>query len=199
MKTIMMKLNFTAPVVILLFASIGATSCISAFNVPIAVARSTTTAVKSNSLFPVQPKGQIQKNDNGGMSIRKVRHFQFDTAANAFHNSSSSTALSSPISYTPNNDDKKEEKLSIFTFKTPYGYLNPYGFYCGLASMILGIPWYLSMAFCQLLYKITNDKVDKLKRLPTFFTHCWAIATLVITLNTPKIEGYEHLKKFYKE
>jgi len=176
-----MKLD---PRVLSLVFLVSAT-CTSAFTIPSSRPNST---VKSTSLFPA-PRGSIKKSDNGISNS----HYQPSVAKSTTAVNASSSALS------PANGDDKEEKLGLFTFKTPYGYLNPYGIYYGLTSILLGIPWYFAITFCQLLYKITNNKVDKMKRLPTFFSHCWGITLLRLTGNFPKVEGYEHLRKFYKE
>jgi hypothetical protein len=62
---------------------------------------------------------------------------------------------------------KKEEwkrlrkEGGIFTFNTPVGALNPFAIYYGLTSIILGIPWFISLKFCQLMYFVTRGRFDK--------------------------------------
>jgi len=87
----------------------------------------------------------------------------------------------------------------IFTFKTKYGYLNPFAIYYGLTSILLGLPWFVVLTMTQIMYKITNSKWDKMKRLPIFFSQIWGQMLLSLTGCRPEIEGKEILETFYKE
>lgn len=87
----------------------------------------------------------------------------------------------------------------IFTFKTKYGYLNPYAIYYGITSILLGLPWFIVLTMTQIMYKITNNKWDKMKRAPIFFSQIWGHVLLKLTGSIPEIEGKDILKKFYKE
>ena len=63
---------------------------------------------------------------------------------------------------------KKEEhrKLirkegGLFAFDTKYGALNPYSIYYGFLAIFLGIPWFLALTICDVLYKITGNRFDR--------------------------------------
>ena len=90
-------------------------------------------------------------------------------------------------------------KGGFLSFKTKLGYLNPFAIYYGLTSILLGIPWFVVLTMCQFMYKITNNKWDKMKRVPIFFSHIWGFLLLKLTNCTPEIEGLDILEKFYKE
>jgi hypothetical protein len=49
------------------------------------------------------------------------------------------------------------------------------------------------------MYKITNNKWDKMKRVPIFFSHIWGYLLLRLTNCMPEVEGLDILEKFYKE
>lgn len=49
----------------------------------------------------------------------------------------------------------------FLTFNTPIGALNPFAVYYGLISLLLGIPWFVSLKLCQLLYWVTRGKLDQ--------------------------------------
>lgn len=114
-------------------------------------------------------------------------------------NASSSAGLSA-------KDQKKKERMEkirkeggIFAFNTKYGALNPFGIYYGLMAILLGIPWYIGLTACQLLYFVTRNKVDKFRRFPTFLSHVWGVTLMHLTRNYPKMENYDILRNFYKE
>ncbi len=95
--------------------------------------------------------------------------------------------------------EEKSEGKGLFTFKTKYGYLNPFAIYYGFVSIFFGIPWYFALKFSQLFYWITGGRFDKLRLLPVFFSTCWGNLLLRFTRSYPKVENYEILEKFYKE
>ena len=109
---------------------------------------------------------------------------------------SASSAALTPPGASGNNDSSSPGFLG---FKTKYGYLNPYAIYYGATSILLGIPWFIALNFCQLLYKITGNKLDKLRRLPIFFSQVWGVALMRLTGSNPKVVGRDILNKFYKE
>ena len=90
-------------------------------------------------------------------------------------------------------------KGGFLSFKTKLGYLNPFAIYYGLTSILLGIPWFVVLTMCQFMYKITNNKWDKMKRVPIFFSHIWGYLLLRLTNCMPEVEGLDILEKFYKE
>jgi len=97
------------------------------------------------------------------------------------------------------SSDKDKEGGGFLSFKTKYGYLNPFAIYYGLTSILLGLPWFVALNMCQVLYAVTRSKVDKLKRLPTFFSHVWGILLLRLTRSYPEVVNQDKLDKFYKE
>lgn len=103
----------------------------------------------------------------------------------------SATALSPP--------EDSSSGGGFLSFKTKYGFLNPYAIYYGVTSILLGLPWFVVLTMCQGMYKITNNKWDKMKRFPTFFSHIWGFLLLRLTRSHPKIENPEVLEKFFKE
>ncbi len=79
--------------------------------------------------------------------------------------SSSSTGSSSTS--VPVKEIKKKKTLKElraeggpFTFNTPIGALNPFAIYYGLLSLALGLPWYIALKSCQLMYFVTRGRVD---------------------------------------
>jgi 1-acyl-sn-glycerol-3-phosphate acyltransferase len=142
--------------------------------------RTTTNAVtKSSSLFP-QPKSRAQQQQLSSSSLL-------------------SAALSPPSS---SNDSDSEGfntgKVGWFSFKTKFGYLNPYAIFYGVTSILLGIPWFIALNLCQLMYAI-SDKFDKMKWYPSLFSHMWGVALMNLTRSNPKITGQEILDKFMSE
>lgn len=126
-----------------------------------------------------------------------------------FHNPSSSlfpkrktpsfqalTASSAAITPPTSDDDYSK---GVFTFKTKYGYLNPFAIYHGVTSILLGIPWFIALNICQLFYKLTNNKFDKLRVMPVYASMIWGSLLLKLTRSMPHVEGREILEKFYKE
>eukprot|EP00429_Kryptoperidinium_foliaceum_P026601 CAMPEP_0176153418 /NCGR_PEP_ID=MMETSP0120_2-20121206/78372_1 /TAXON_ID=160619 /ORGANISM="Kryptoperidinium foliaceum, Strain CCMP 1326" /LENGTH=338 /DNA_ID=CAMNT_0017490477 /DNA_START=129 /DNA_END=1145 /DNA_ORIENTATION=- len=83
------------------------------------------------------------------------------------------------------------------TINTPIGALNPFALYYGFVSLLLGLPWLISLKACQLMYWITRGKFDPKRRLPVFFSHVWGVAVLKLTRSYPEWEGLDKLKKFY--
>jgi len=87
----------------------------------------------------------------------------------------------------------------MFTFKTKYGYLNPFAIYYGVTSILLGLPWFVVLTMCQILYKVTNGRWDKMKAVPIFFSTMWGNLLLRFTRSYPVIENKDILDKFFKE
>lgn len=143
-----------------------------AFN-GVSTPRSAIATKKSNSLFP-QPRE---------MRIATQRTPSSLTAAAAALNPSRA----------------KNTDGGFLAFKTKYGYLNPFAIYYGVTSILLGIPWFIALNLCQLLYAITGNRADKFKRLPTFFSQLWGETLMKLTRSTPVIEGKEILQKLKRE
>lgn len=102
---------------------------------------------------------------------------------------------------SPVDDSSPSSSMSkgLFTFKTKYGYLNPFAIYYGLTSILLGLPWFAVLTLCQIMYKITNNAWDKMRRFPIFFSHVWGVLLLRLTRSYPTVQGMDILDKFYKE
>lgn len=149
---------------------------VSAFTTPLST--SPPKLAKSASLFP-EPRGSSQTNYNS--------------------KSTTSVSASAAISSDDSSDTSSSNYKGLFTFKTKYGYLNPFAIYYGLTSILLGLPWFVALTACQLFYKITGNRVDKFRRIPSFVSQIWGIALLRLTRSYPKVEGREILDKFYKE
>eukprot|EP00558_Chaetoceros_sp_UNC1202_P010694 CAMPEP_0197236404 /NCGR_PEP_ID=MMETSP1429-20130617/3513_1 /TAXON_ID=49237 /ORGANISM="Chaetoceros sp., Strain UNC1202" /LENGTH=239 /DNA_ID=CAMNT_0042695173 /DNA_START=157 /DNA_END=876 /DNA_ORIENTATION=- len=109
-----------------------------------------------------------------------------------------SKTLTSATTLSPSDGESSDEKRGIFTFKTKYGYLNPFAIWYGFVAILLGLPWFVALTCCQLMYKVSK-KLDTFKRVPTFFSQIWGTWLLRLTGSCPKIEGKDILKKFYKE
>jgi hypothetical protein len=117
--------------------------------------------------------------------------------------------MSAAAAIIPENEGNESERSKAtvpvrsqggpLSFSTKYGALNPYAIYYGLVAISLGIPWFIALSACQFLYFITGGRVDKMRRLPIFFSHLWGVVLGRLTNTIPKFEGRDILKKFYKE
>lgn len=145
-----------------------------------ALAFNTLPAIRTTSLFKTASKVTTQKSTSLFPPPRK-----------------SNVGIAAATALSPPEDGS--EKQGLFTFKTKYGYINPFGIYYGVTAILLGLPWFVELLFCQLLYKLTNSKFDKLKRLPSFFSQVWGELLLRLTRSLPKVENQEMLNNFYKE
>lgn len=86
-------------------------------------------------------------------------------------------AAASAAASTPNGDEstqqtpaeaKKQETSDQIkkeggplAFNTKYGALNPFAIYYGLTAILLGLPWLVALTFCQVLYTVTGNRIDK--------------------------------------
>ena len=82
-------------------------------------------------------------------------------------NTSNTSNTSSSSNSVPVKEIKKKKTLKElraeggpFTFNTPIGALNPFAIYYGILSLALGLPWYVVLKACQLLYFVTRGRVD---------------------------------------
>lgn len=91
------------------------------------------------------------------------------------------------------------KQQTLGTVATKYGILNPFGVYYIVILVLIGLPWFVSLSVCQLLYKITGDKFDTARRIPMLFSQCWGEVSMILTGTQPKVEGRDILTKFYKE
>ena len=83
-------------------------------------------------------------------------------------------------------------------FNTKFGALNPFAIYYGLVSIGLGLVWFAALTACQLLYKLTGNRVDKRRRMPVFLSHVWGTLLMAFTGCIPKVEGRQITKDFHK-
>ena len=118
----------------------------------------------------------------------------------------SATNASLELATAPDSESNKKVQLSsqirkeggLFAFNTKYGALNPYALYYGVTSVFLGLFWFVALLGCELLYTVTNGKVDKLKRLPSFFSQIWGEALMKVALVQPEVVGKDILDKFFE-
>lgn len=123
------------------------------------------------------------------------RHFQlFVTSALAPNSSPDDIVATKKLQLK--SQIRKEGGL--FAFNTKFGALNPYAVWYGVTSIALGLFWFVALIGCELLYKVTNGRVDKLKRLPAFFSQIWGESLLKVALVTPEMVGKDKLKTFYE-
>lgn len=84
--------------------------------------------------------------------------------------SSASEEVSRKVKKTKKKTIKDlREEGGMFTVNTPIGALNPFALYYGLLSLFLGIPWFIALKTCQLMYWVTRGKVDKKVRFSRKF------------------------------
>lgn len=73
----------------------------------------------------------------------------------------------SEVSLSPAEAKKQERKKQVkeeggpLAFNTKYGALNPFAIYYGVTAILLGLPWLAALTFCQVLYIITGNRIDK--------------------------------------
>jgi hypothetical protein len=116
------------------------------------------------------------------------------------------TSAVKPTADLTADEKKRQERKSLirleggrFAFDTKFGALNPYAIYYGTVSIALGIPWFIALSFCQLLFAITGGRFDRQRRVPIFLTQIWGTLLLKLTYCCPRIENHGSLLKFYKE
>ena len=85
-----------------------------------------------------------------------------------------------------------------FAFDTKYGALNPFAIYYGLVSIGLGLIWFMALSACQLMYKLTGNRVDRKRRIPVFLSHVWGTLLMTFTGCFPKVENGDIVKNFHK-
>lgn len=108
--------------------------------------------------------------------------------------------LAANVLSTPEDSSgTSKTKRGLFTFKSKYGYLNPFAIYYGFISIFFGIPWFFAITACQIFYKLTNNKIDKFRRIPVFFSTIWGHFLLSFTGCYPEVQNPEILEKFFKE
>lgn len=75
------------------------------------------------------------------------------------------SASSKQLTHAEAKKEERRKKIKKeggpFAFNTKYGALNPFAIYYGLTSIILGLPWLAALTFCQVLYIVTGNRVDK--------------------------------------
>lgn len=91
------------------------------------------------------------------------------------------------------------EQGGPLSFDTKLGALNPYAIYFGLVSIALGLCWFVVLSALQMLYLLTNNKIDPKRRMPVFFNHIWGTCLMRLTGNYPTIENADILQEFYAQ
>lgn len=99
----------------------------------------------------------------------------------------------------PMDGVSKVQKKVALTINTKYGHLNLYGVYYITVLVLLGLPWYLSLTACQIFYKLTGDRFDRMRKIPMFLSQCWGEASMLLTGTRPTVEGKDKLEKLYRE
>ena len=112
---------------------------------------------------------------------------------------SSQTKVAATAALSPPENSSSNGKGGFLIFKTKFGYLNPFAIYYGITAIVWALPWFAALTLCQIMYKITNNKWDKMKRVPIFFSHIWGYLLLRLTNCMPEVEGLDILEKVDKE
>jgi hypothetical protein len=86
----------------------------------------------------------------------------------------------------------------IFAFNTKFGALNPFAIYYGITSILLGFIWVTAITACDILYKLTGNKIDSRRRVPVFLSHIWGRLLMLFTGCTPTIVNGDIVKDFHK-
>jgi len=86
----------------------------------------------------------------------------------------------------------------IFAFNTKFGALNPFAIYYGITSILLGLVWVAAITACDILYKLTGNKIDSRRRVPVFLSHVWGRLLMLFTGCTPTIVNGDIVKDFHK-
>ena len=76
--------------------------------------------------------------------------------------------------------------------------LNLFGFVYGTVAISMGLVWWMSMTLCQLIYKLTGNRVDRLRRWPVSLSQLWGVTLMRLMGCFPRIEGAEELRKIYE-
>jgi hypothetical protein len=112
---------------------------------------------------------------------------------------SSQTKVAATAALSPPENSSSNGKGGFLIFKTKFGYLNPFAIYYGITAIVWALPWFAALTLCQIMYKITNNKWDKMRRVPIFCGHIWINIVLRLTNSMPEIEGLDILEKVDKE
>lgn len=86
----------------------------------------------------------------------------------------------------------------MFAFNTKFGALNPFAIYYGITSIVLGFVWVAAITACDVLYKMTGNKIDSRRRVPVFLSHVWGRLLMLFTGCTPVIVNGDIVKDFHK-
>jgi len=87
----------------------------------------------------------------------------------------------------------------IFAFDTKFGALNPFAIYYGLVSILLGVFWFFALTICDIIYFITGNRFDRMRRIPVFINHIWGTLLMRFSHCYPEMENREILMNFYKQ
>jgi hypothetical protein len=124
-----------------------------------------------------------------------------DDNNNASMSSSSSHAATDGITMTKQQQKRIAQirnEGGIFAFNTKFGALNPFAIYYGITSILLGFVWVTAITACDVLYKLTGNKIDVRRRVPVFLSHIWGRLLMLFTGCTPTIVNGNIVKDFHK-
>ena len=127
-------------------------------------------------------------------------------AAASFDSSSKNNELDASSEATTSSLTTKQQKRlqqirnegGPLAFNTKFGALNPFAIYYGLVSIGLGLIWFMALSACQLMYKLTGNRVDRKRRIPVFLSHVWGTLLMTFTGCFPKVENGDIVKNFHK-
>lgn len=182
----------------LAFCFVSPTASAFSFSVPSRIKNSSTNPAdqaskKSTSLFPKGRRAQTV--------LRTLAATTLSPPGDAPN--SNAGLLRTPAAVTTTTfsppEDASISNNGRFTFKSKYGYLNPFAIFYGATSILFAIPWFISLTLCQMVYKMTNNTWDQMRRVPVLLNQTWLVFVLTVCRCFPKIENPEILEEFYKE
>jgi hypothetical protein len=124
-----------------------------------------------------------------------------DDNNNVSMSTSSSHAVTDGIAMTKQQQTRIAQirnEGGIFAFNTKFGALNPFAIYYGITSILLGFVWVTAITACDVLYKLTGNKIDVRRRVPVFLSHIWGRLLMLFTGCTPTIVNGDIVKDFHK-
>lgn len=130
---------------------------------------------------------------------RLFRHQASSSVTAADGDASSSSNSSAPRTKKNQRNLLIRQEGGPFAFNTKYGALNPYAIYYGFVAIALGIPWFIGLTLCQLMYFVTRNSFDKQRKIVILITHVWGVCLMTLTGQWPKMTNMDILKRFYKE
>lgn len=137
------------------------TLCVQMKIFSLAVALFVASHVSVGSAWSTRP-GLFPRRAVAPPSLRRAQVIRAASAAAATPDGDSASK-----ELTPAEAKKEERRKQVkkeggrFAFNTKYGALNPFAIYYGVTAILLGLPWFVALTICQLLYTITGNRFDK--------------------------------------